>query len=204
MGSFKDIRRCITAARAGSQDDFGRLMDATRSYLMLVANEELDAVMLAKGGASDLVQETFLEAQRGFSTFRGESEAELRGWLRQILRNNIVTMRRRYRNARKRALEREVPLDTVIDLDTRELKVESRDPSPSDQAIASEQRALLKQAIARLPRPYAHVIVLRHRDGLPFPEISQRLGRTPQSTRKIWARAILMLRREIDRISKGT
>src|SRR5262249_45736682 len=38
--------------------------EAYRGYLLVLAQRELDPDLRAKGGASDLVQETFLEAQR--------------------------------------------------------------------------------------------------------------------------------------------
>ena len=63
----------------------------------------------AKGGASDLVQETFLEAQRDFPRFQGTSEAELLGWLRQMLLNNVANFTRHYRIT-KREVGREVAI----------------------------------------------------------------------------------------------
>jgi hypothetical protein len=47
-----------------------RLVDP---YLGGIAARELGPDLRAKGGASDLVQQTFLEAQRDFAAFRGGS-----------------------------------------------------------------------------------------------------------------------------------
>ena len=103
--------RWLPEARAGSPEALGRLLEACRRYLLLVAERELDPALRPKGGASDLVQETFLEAQRDFAGFRGRSQPELRAWLRQILRNNLANFHRRFRDADKRRLDREVSLD---------------------------------------------------------------------------------------------
>src|SRR5262249_2490579 len=68
--------------------------------------------LTAKGGASDLVQETFLGAFRDFDEFHGHSRSELLAWLRTILRNHLAVTRRRYRDTLKRKVSREISLGT--------------------------------------------------------------------------------------------
>ena len=60
----------LIAARAGSSEALGRALEACRRYLLLVAEQDLDPDLRAKGGASDLVQQTFLEAQQGIRPVR--------------------------------------------------------------------------------------------------------------------------------------
>src|SRR5262245_24160506 len=100
----------LSAARTGNQDALGQVLQACRAYLLLVAERELDPHLQAKGGASDLVQETLMDAVRAFGTFHGNSEEELRRWLRRLLLNNLVSFARRYRGADKRQVRREVGL----------------------------------------------------------------------------------------------
>jgi hypothetical protein len=57
-------------------------LDGCRQYLLLIANEMIGPELQAKFGASDLVQDTFIEAQRHLAGFRGTSNAEMRAWLR--------------------------------------------------------------------------------------------------------------------------
>ncbi len=83
----------LEEARDGSPEAMGRLLEDYRQYLLLVAQRELDPALRAKGGASDLVQETFLEAQRDFPQFTGTRDDELRVWLRRLLLNNLVRVR---------------------------------------------------------------------------------------------------------------
>ena len=81
-----------------------------RDYLLLVANEQMDVTLKAKQGASDLVQETFLQAQEHISTYRGCSPNEWRSWLRSILIRNMANTRRHFEMTAKRTVHREVPL----------------------------------------------------------------------------------------------
>src|SRR5262245_48322024 len=100
----------IAAARRGGWSALGRLLDDCRPYLLLIANQELPPDLWAKAGPSDLVQETFLEAQRDFAQFRGGTEAELLAWLRALLVHNLDNFTRGFRAAAKRDVAREVAI----------------------------------------------------------------------------------------------
>src|SRR2546423_1075372 len=105
-----EATRYLAAARAGSNEALGQALEVCRAYLLRIANDGLDAALRAKGGASDLVQETFLEAQRDFPRFNGTSDAEWKAWLRQLLVHNAANFARRYRGTGKRRADRAVPL----------------------------------------------------------------------------------------------
>ena len=147
MRSGPDLSAWLPAARAGSADALGQVLEACRGYLLLVAQRELDPHLQAKGGASDLVQETLVDAVRAFDNLKGDSADDLRRWLRRLLLNNLVSFTRRYRGAGKRQVGREVALDTGNSSGDREGGVAADEPSPSGQAMATEQaEAWIKQA----------------------------------------------------------
>ncbi|MBW3600464.1 MAG: RNA polymerase factor sigma-70, partial [Planctomycetes bacterium] len=77
------LSQSLREARAGSHDAVGGALEACRAYLLLIANRELPAEVRQKMGASDVVQETFIEAQRDLRQFLGQSEEELLAWLRR-------------------------------------------------------------------------------------------------------------------------
>src|SRR5438105_7704898 len=56
-----DAARRLAQARAGSREALGQALEACRRYLLRIAEDDLDPALRAKGGASDLVQQTFLE-----------------------------------------------------------------------------------------------------------------------------------------------
>ena len=66
--------------------------------------------------------------------------------------------------------------------------------SPSRQAVSREQGVLLADALAKLPEHYRDVLILRHFEGLTFPEIAQRMERSLDSVEKLWMRALVQLR----------
>jgi len=188
-----EFSRCLEAARAGSPEALGRLLEMCRPYLLGVGNQQLEMDLQAKAGASDLVQETFLEAQRGFSGFHGANETELLAWLRQILLNNFANLRRHYRDTDKRELRREVALnDPAAD---NQLAVGD---SPSSHAQAQERDAALHRALQQLPEQSRLVIQWRNYERCSFEDIGKRLGRSPEAARKLWVRAIEQLQKILE------
>lgn len=188
--SSQDTDHWLSEARAGSRDALGQALETCRRYLLLVAQRQLDPALQAKGGASDLVQETFLEAQRDFAQFTGSSEAELLAWLRRLLLNNVGNFARRYRDAKKRAVGREIALEPDSSTGNLTRGLASDNPSPSGQAIEREQADALERLLAQLPADYARVIRLRYQEGRSFEEIGQMMNRSPDASRKLWARAM--------------
>jgi RNA polymerase sigma-70 factor, ECF subfamily len=53
---------------------------------------------------------------------------------------------------------------------------------------------LLANALARLPEEWRDLLILRHLEGLTFPEVAARLGRTVDSVKKQWPKALARLR----------
>jgi RNA polymerase sigma-70 factor (ECF subfamily) len=187
----------LAAARGGSREALGQVLETFRGYLLLVANRELDGELRAKGGASDLVQETFLEAQRDFGRFHGHSEAELRAWLRRLLLNNVANFTRQYRDRAKREVAREVPLEAGGSSHERGAGLAADTTSPSGQAVAREQAKALEQAIERLPPDYRQVLALRHEQKLTFAQIGEQMQRTANAARMLWLRAVERLQKEM-------
>jgi RNA polymerase sigma-70 factor (ECF subfamily) len=186
----------LREARAGDLELLGRALDSCREYLLLIASRGLDADLIAKGGASDLVQDTLLGAYRDFSGFNGCSRAELLAWLRKILQNNLAVHRRRYRGTRKRQVSREIPIGSLSGPDARHtLPCDS--VTPGGAAVCREQIAALMAALARIPEDYRRVVVWYQYDRLTFEEIGNRLGRSAEAVRKLWSRALYRLTEEL-------
>ncbi len=179
-------------------EDPGGLLQGCRQYLLMIANEVIGSRLQAKLGASDLVQETFVEAQRHLAAFRGRTQAELHAWLRKILECRLANLRRSYLATEKRAVGREVAIETMLAASDGNGEVlASRAPSPSNHAIQSELTRALVQALVCLPERYQQAVAWRHQEQLSWDEIGQRMGCTADAVRKVWSRAIRQLREEL-------
>ncbi len=188
----------LAAARSGSREALGQALEACRGYLLLIAQQELNPDLRAKAGASDLVQETFLEAQKDFAQFHGKSEEELRAWLRQLLLNNVANFTRRYRATGKREIAREVTVEGGGSSADRAGGLTADALSPSGLAMEHEQAQALREALEKLPEDYRRVILLRHQEQRPFEQIAQLMDRSASAARTLWSRAIRRLRQEME------
>src|SRR5688500_10766023 len=104
--SNSSLAELIERCRRGDGPARERLFETYRPYLHLIAQGQLGRHLRAKCDASDLVQQTLLEAHRDFGNFQGGVEAELLAWLRRILAHNLFNEARRFA-ARQRDASRE-------------------------------------------------------------------------------------------------
>ena len=192
----------LAAARDGSGESLGQLLQTYISYLKLLAHTQLVSNVRVRVSPSDVVQETLLEAHRDFGQFRGGSEPEFLAWLRRILVNNLSRAVEQHLLADKRDVRREVSLEQLgasLERSTLRLGAVLADnlPSPSSNVQNQENLAALADALIDLPPDYRTVIVLRHLEGLPFAEVAERMGRTAGATRMLWLRAMDQLRERL-------
>ena len=171
---------------APSADPFGDALQTSRRFLLTIANAEFPPGLRAKGGASDLVQEALAAAHQARDQFHGHTLADLRAWLRAILLNELAAFRRRYHDTAARDVGREVSLAAARAGVVHAL--------PVTDMIRQEDDRRLAAAVAGLPADCRLAVALRTEAGLSFAAIGERLGRTEEAARKLFARALERLR----------
>ena len=143
--------------------------------------------------AKDLVQETFLNAYRGFEKFRGD--AQVSTWLYTIASRACLRMRRR----RKGAPERELSLEEFIPTSDGEFRLQIPiDGLSPEEALQNKQlRDALDTAIDQLPKKYKMVLVLRDMEGLSAKEVGTIMGLNERAVKSRLHRARLFVRRQL-------
>jgi RNA polymerase sigma-70 factor (ECF subfamily) len=182
----ESVAELLDRARAGDRVALDRLFGMCRSYIAVVAQGQVASWLDAKFDASDLAQQTMMEAYSAFADFRGQTSGEWLAWLRRILARNAIDLARRYGTAGKRAVCREVSLNGPA---------ESSGPpdslaSPSSVVLAHERELLLAEALMQLSPDHRQVIILRNLEGLPFDEVAARMERSRPAAQMLWMRAI--------------
>ena len=185
----------LNKARDGDDAARDELFDKCRNYVNFVARTQVESWLQAKVDASDLVQQTLLEAHRGLDGFRGNTEDEWLAWLRRILTNNTTDFVRRYKGAEKRRATKEVPLQMPMGDNSQDFFFEpSADiESPSQIVMQHEREILLADAIAQLSEDHQEVVMLRNVQKLPFDEVARRMDRTRPAVQMLWMRALKRL-----------
>jgi RNA polymerase sigma-70 factor (ECF subfamily) len=197
--SGSDLHRLIDRARRNEPGALDRLLDSYRNYLRLLARTGLDASLQGKADPSDLVQDALLKASVRFDQFRGATDAELAGWLRQILARCLADLVRRYRTGARRA-GREQSLDELLTRSSEAMErvLATNGNSPSSSAARRDLGVVLSDALAELTADQREVIVLFHLEGLGWDEVARRMGRSAGAVQKLWTRALKQLRPLLD------
>ncbi len=189
------VARLIDRAREGDAQAEERLLAMCRNYLVVIARQQIGSWLRPKVDASDLVQQTLLEAHRGLAHFDGKSREEWLAWLRQILARNAVDFVRHFQGAEKRRVGREVPLAALGGGASDSVGFDPLDPgeSPSQLVMQWERELQVADAIAQLPADYQQVVLLRNVEQLPFDEVARRMERSRPAVQMLWMRAIRQL-----------
>jgi RNA polymerase sigma-70 factor (ECF subfamily) len=172
----------------------GADLERFRSYLRLLARTGLGRRLQSKLDASDLVQQTLLEAHQDLGQFRGQGEAALAAWLRQVLARNLANAARDL-GRQKRDAARELSLeDSAARL---EGWLAAEQLSPSRGAVRHENAVQLAQALEALPANQRDAVVLRHLEGLSLADIAARLGCTTAAVTGLLHRGLKNLRQRL-------
>ncbi len=173
-------------------------LERYRDYLRLLAGLQLDPRLRGRIDASDVVQQTFLQAHQALAGFHGTTDGELAAWLRQILARNLAHAVRDHGRDR-RVIGRERSLEAALDASSVRLEgwLAAEQSSPSQQADRNEQLLRLAGVLAGLPEAQREAIVLHYWQGWTTVEIGQQLERTPAAVAGLLKRGLKELRRQL-------
>jgi RNA polymerase sigma-70 factor (ECF subfamily) len=175
-----------------------------REYLRLLARLHLGPGLQAKLDPSDLAQEALLQAHRALGKYRGQTDAELAGWLRAILAHTLANARRGWRaGARDVARERFLQAALEASSSCLEAWLAADHSSPSEQAARQEQLLALAAALARLPEDQRRAVELRHLRGGTVGEVAAQMGRSKEAVAKLLLRGVARLRQLLTDANEG-
>jgi RNA polymerase sigma-70 factor (ECF subfamily) len=189
------VSELICGARDGDDECRDRLFGLCRSYLGFAARAQVESWLRVKVDASDLVQQTMLEAHRDFQKFQGTTEQEWLGWLKRILAHNVSDFIRRYKGTAKRRVQKEVPFrDPNVSGPARGApEPAAAGRTPSQELALLDDSLRVTEALSSLTPDYQEVIVLRNLERLPFNEVAERMDRSRPAVQMLWMRAIKKL-----------
>jgi len=180
---------------AHDAEDGGLAVERFRSYLLLLTRARLRGVPEARINASDLVQQTLLDAHRQRQQFRGDGPPEMAAWLRRMLACNFADALRALHRG-KRDVNRERSLEAELAESSARLAgwLAADQSSPSQQAARNEQELRLADALAALSDAQREAIVLHYWQGCSLAQTAQQLGRSPAAVAGLLHRGLKALR----------
>jgi RNA polymerase sigma-70 factor (ECF subfamily) len=177
----------IDALRAGDRSEFARLVEAASGSIYRLALKMLGDPQ----DAEDALQTTFLKVYQHLGEFEGRSS--LSTWLYRIAANEaLMLLRKRHpqlslSEESGEGDEMEYPAAQLTDWCCL----------PEEEFLSSEARAVLDEAIQRLPEILRIVFVLRDIEGLSIQETAEALGLSEAAVKTRLLRASLRLRDDL-------
>jgi RNA polymerase sigma-70 factor, ECF subfamily len=162
---------------AGDQGAWRLVAETVRQQLRDTAAAALPAEMGGRADASDIVQQSLIEANGAIRRFHGRSMQELVAWLTAILNHNVNDAVRRHLLAERRSVRKETHLDDSSSGGPGWNGVCAADQtSPSMAAAREEVWDRLHAALTALPPRQRDAVRLRHLDGRTLAEIERWLA----------------------------
>ena len=189
----EETRRLLARLDRGDDQAFSQLFSRHRKALHQAIELRIDPQLRSRVDASDVVQETQLEAYRRLNDYLSRRPMPFRLWLRKTAQERLIDLRRKHVQADRRAVGREVSLP---DQSTLQLagQLLANLPSPSQRAVRNEIAGRVRQAITRLPEADREVLLMRSFEGLTNQETACILGIEPATASKRLGRAVRRLR----------
>lgn len=176
----------LRRARQGSRDAIDTLFDGVAGRVLAVIRLRLGPGLRSQLESRDILQATLLKAFERLEQFEGGKTANLVGWLARIAENEI-RQQAEFHGRGRRDFARRVALEEAVDLPIKQVR------SAISRLVIHEEMARLERALERLKESHREVILLRKLEGLSFPEIGQRLGKSADACRMLLARALAAL-----------
>jgi RNA polymerase sigma-70 factor (ECF subfamily) len=166
-----------------------------RDYLQLLARLQMPAQLSGKVDASDVVQQTLLEAHQAEAVLAKLDDPARNQYLRRALANNLADLVRRFA-AEARDVTRERSVDAHVQDSSARLAdwLAADQSSPSEHVAREEELLQLAQALAQLPDDQRLAVEMKHLQGCSVAEIAGAMGRSETAVGGLLRRGLKRMR----------
>jgi RNA polymerase sigma-70 factor (ECF subfamily) len=191
-----ETQKLLQLAKDGDRAAFEDIFRRHRARLLRAIALRMDRRVAARVDASDVLQDTYLEAFRRLPKYLQRQEMPFYLWLHWIAREKVLALHRRHLGAEKRAVTHEAPLLPADSSATFvSLVIAGREPSPSQALAKAELAERLRLALGQLDHDERDLILWRHFEQLSARDMAQLLQISEAAASKRYIRAIERLRR---------
>jgi RNA polymerase sigma-70 factor (ECF subfamily) len=188
-------RELVALAKEGDESAINQLWAVYGTRLHWIMRLRMGRELRSKLESMDIAQDALLSALVELENFTYKNDGDFLRWLSTIaenrLRDNLDKLHADKRDIRKEIRLGELRVNTESKTNMPLLAIEATTPS----VIMSRKEELekLEKAIDKLKPEYKEVIVLKKIEGLSCQEISDKLGKSSESVRKLVSRAMAAL-----------
>ncbi len=157
-------------------------MERYRPVLVTLAEAMIAPGLRGALDASDLVQNTLMEAHRDAGDIAASGEGPFFAWLRAALRNNVLDAAK-HLTAQKNDYRRNVRIsDLEASFSRLDLALVDDETSPSQKVEKNEQVVIMLAELQKLAVDQRTAIILKHLRGLSLNEVADSMRLSESST----------------------
>ena len=187
-----ETQKLLKQVRSGDTEALSRIFALYRTYLRKVIEMRMDARLQKRVDASDIVQETQLEAARRLADYLEKEPVPFRLWLRQIALDRLSNARQRHIGTARRTASREVSLPERSSLLLAE-QLLAGGSTPSQHVAKQEQVRHVREVLAKLPEADREILLMRNLEKLSYKEIGCVMGIDTDAAKMRHVRALQRL-----------
>ncbi len=192
----------LHALRAAGDGDrervLGELFEEHRRRLQRMVHLRMDGALRARIGASDVLQEAFVEISARVARYLADPRMPFFLWLRFLTAQKLVDLYRHHVGAQKRDARRQVRIDrAAFPAASSAVMAEQLVgglASPSGAAMRDEMHRQVQEGLDHMQATDREVLVMRHFEELTHGEAAQELGISEEAASKRYLRALQRLR----------
>jgi RNA polymerase sigma-70 factor (ECF subfamily) len=203
-----EINQLLQRAQEGDQASWEALLGCHRERLRRMVALRMDHRLQGRIDASDVIQETYLEAVARLPEYLQQPAMPFFLWLRFLTGQKLLELHRRHFGTKMRDVGREVslypgglPQTTSAALAAQLL---GQAAGPSEAAIRAEVKLRLQEALNSLEPLDREVLALRHFEHLSNSEAAQVLGIEKSAASKRYLRALRRLKDVLSTMPGGS
>jgi len=171
------------------------MFDQYRDQLQRLVAFHMDRRLSRRVDASDVVQQSFIEARSRLPHFVEQSSMPFSLWIRQITMQTLIDIHRRHFGVQKRDIRQEVSLQQAdSSYSVLANKLVSNLSSPSSAVDRREKLDRIREAIDSMDEIDREVLVLRHFEEMSNKDIAELLGIGQPAASNRYLRALNRLR----------
>ncbi len=196
-GGIDDLN-LLRHAREGNDDAFNEVLIKHRDRLKRMVALRMNQRLQGRVDASDVIQETFVEAARALDGYLDDPKISVFLWLRKLAGEKLIQAHRQHLATQKRDANREQPIYGGVPAATSQsiaIQLSGRFSSPSQVAQKKEAKEQLFAALEQMDELDREVLSLKHFEHLSNKEIAEIMSINYEAVKKRYVRALDKLQR---------
>ncbi|QEG21440.1 sigma-70 family RNA polymerase sigma factor [Mariniblastus fucicola] len=176
---------------------FNEILCRHRDRLKRMVGLRMNQKLQGRLDASDVIQDTFVEASRALEGYLDNPKISVFMWLRRLAGEKLIQAHRKHLGAEKRTANREQPMFAGVPAATSQvvaIQLSGKLTSPSNAAQKREDKDELMDALDQMGEIDREILMLRHFEQLSNHETAEVVGISYEAVKKRYIRALDKLR----------